>query len=67
MIERNGWGFQLICDHCEDSVDGFEEFDLAVRHKKKNGWKSVKSNRGMWYEFCPKCSTDEIMGRYRDK
>jgi hypothetical protein len=67
MIERNGDEYELICDHCEDYVDGFDEFDEAVRHKKNNGWKSVKSDSGDWYELCPDCSTPEIISEYREK
>ena len=67
MIQREGWNHSLICDHCEDSKDGFEEFDEAVKYKKRNGWKSVQSTRGAWFEFCPKCSTPEIIQKYREK
>jgi hypothetical protein len=67
MIERNGDDFELICDHCEDSVDGFDEFDDAVQYKKDYGWKSVKGESGEWYELCPQCSTPEIIREYRDK
>jgi hypothetical protein len=67
MIERSGWQYELICDHCEDSVDGFEEFDDAVKYKKENDWKSVKSSRGTWYELCPECSTREIMDEYSER
>jgi hypothetical protein len=66
MIEREGWNFRLICDHCEDYKDGFEEFEDAVSYKKRNGWKSVRGRTG-WFEFCPRCSTPEIMSEYRDK
>jgi hypothetical protein len=67
MIERFGDEFELICDHCEDSVDGFDEFADAVQHKKDNGWKSVKGDSGSWYELCPDCSTPEIIKEYRRK
>ena len=67
MIERNGGEFELICDHCEDSVDGFDEFDDAVQYKKNNGWKNIKSDSGQWFELCPVCSTPEIVKEYRKK
>jgi hypothetical protein len=67
MIERSGDEFELICDCCEDSVDGFEEFGEAVQYKKDNGWKSVKGASGIWYELCPDCSTLEIIQEYRKK
>jgi hypothetical protein len=67
VIERNGDGFEPICDHCEDSVDGFDEFDEAAQYKKDNGWKSVKGASGIWYELCPDCSTPEIIRGYRKK
>ena len=67
MIEREGWHHTLICDHCEHPVEGFDEFSEAVKYKKTHGWKSMQSNRGNWYEFCPKCSTTEIMNEYRGK
>ena len=70
MIEKTGWGtfeeFVLICDHCEDSVEGFKEFDEAVDYKKKH-WKSVKSESGDWYELCPDCSTSELISEYKNK
>jgi len=66
MIEREGWHFTLLCDHCEHEVEGFDEFEEAVRFKKKNGWKSARGKSG-WFEFCPKCSTPEIMNEYRGK
>jgi hypothetical protein len=67
MIDRNGDEYELICDHCEDSADGFDEFDEAVRYKKKNGWKSVKSDSGTWYELCPDCLTPEVISEYQTK
>ena len=72
MIDKSGWGsceeFALICDHCEEEVEGFDEFDDAVKHKKENGWYSVKSASGKWYELCPDCSSDrEIVEEYRNK
>jgi hypothetical protein len=67
MIERSGDEFELICDHCEDSVDGFDGFYEAVQYKKDNDWKSVKSDSGEWYELCPDCSTPEIIREYRKK
>ena len=73
MIEKSGWGtfeeFTLICDHpgCEVSVEGFPEFDDAVKYKKKNGWKSVKGESGEWYELCPECSTPENIEEYRKR
>jgi len=67
MIERNGWHHDLICDHCEDSVEGFEEFEEAVKYKKTHGWKSLRSDSGTWFEFCPDCSKPEIMNEYRRK
>jgi hypothetical protein len=67
MIERSGWNFELICDHCEHSTDGFDEFEEAVKDKKAHGWKSMKSDRGNWFEFCPKCSMPEIMEEYKGK
>jgi len=72
VIERNGWHHDLICDHCEGEnegghVEGFEEFEEAVKYKKTHGWKSIKSSRNNWFEFCPKCSTTEIMNEYRGK
>jgi hypothetical protein len=38
--------FELICDHCEDSIDGFDEFDDAVKHKMTNGWNLLKGSLG---------------------
>ena len=72
MIERNGWHHDLICDHCVGEntggkVESFDEFDEAVKYKKTHGWKSLKSDRGTWYEFCPKCAKPEIMQEYRSK
>jgi hypothetical protein len=66
MIERNGNEYELICDHCEKSVDGFDEFSEAVQYKKVKGWKSVKGVSG-WYELCRECSTPEIIREYRGK
>jgi hypothetical protein len=67
MIERNGGVFELICDHCEDSIDGFDEFDDAVKHKMTHGWKSIKGQSGAWYELCRRCSTPERIEEYRRK
>ena len=67
MIERRGWGYVLICDHCEEEIEGFEEFDDAVKYKKTHNWKSQKSQRGNWFEFCPTCSTPEIMQEYKNR
>ena len=71
MIEKSGWGtfeeFTLICDHCEESVEGFTEFEAAVKHKKEYGWASVKSDSGEWYELCPECSDRETIEEYRRK
>jgi hypothetical protein len=67
MIDRNSDEYELICDHCEDSVGGFDEFDESVQYKKNNGWKSIKGDSGTWYELCPDCSTSEIIREYRDK
>jgi hypothetical protein len=67
MIERNGDEYELICDHCEKLVDGFDEFSEAVQYKKVKGWKSVKGASGQWYELCRDCSTPEIIGKYREK
>jgi len=71
MIDKSGWGsceeFTLICDNCEEPVEGFTEFEDAVKHKKENGWTSVKSDSGEWYELCPECSTREIIEEYRRK
>jgi hypothetical protein len=67
MIERNDDEYELICDHCEDFVDGFDEFNDAVRYKKEYSWKSVKGAHGEWYELCPECSTPEIIKKYREK
>jgi hypothetical protein len=67
MIERSGDWHELICDHCEESVDGFDEFADAVQHKKDYGWKSVKGKSGEWHELCPECSTPEIIREYREK
>jgi hypothetical protein len=66
MIERNRDEFELICDHCQDYVDGFDEFDEAVQYKKDN-WKSVKGESGEWYELCPDCATPEIIREYKNK
>jgi serine/threonine protein kinase len=66
-ISVSGGGFELICDHCEDSVDGFDKFADAVQYKKDTGWKSVKGGSGTWYELCPDCSTPEIIREYRGK
>jgi hypothetical protein len=67
MVERNGGEFELICDHCEDSKKGFNEFDDAVRYKKAHGWKSVRGASKQWYELCRHCSTPEIIEEYRRK
>jgi hypothetical protein len=67
MIERSGDEYELICDHCEESVDGFDEFGYAVKYKKEYGWKSVKGDSGQWYELCRECSTPEIIRKYRKK
>ena len=72
MIEREGWNHTLFCDHCEGEnkggkVDGFDEFDEAVKYKKTHGWKSLKSDSGTWFEFCPVCAVPEIMNEYRRK
>jgi len=66
MIEREGCHFTLICDHCEHEVEAFDGFEEVVMFKKKRGWKSVKGKSG-WFEFCPNCSTPEIMNEYRGK
>jgi len=66
MIEREGRYYTLICDHCEHEVEAFDNFEEAVEYKKKHGWKSVKGRSG-WFEFCPICSTPEIMQEYREK
>lgn len=72
MIEKSGWGtceeFTLICDsNCGEEVEGFSEFDDAVKYKKQNGWTSVRGESGEWYELCPECSTREIIEEYRRK
>jgi hypothetical protein len=66
MIERNGDGFELVCDHCEEPVDGFDDFEEAVKFKMTHAWKSVKG-RNQWYELCPLCATPEIIREYRGK
>ena len=72
MTERIGWNHSLTCDHCKGKekggrVEGFDEFEQLVKYKKENGWKSLKSERGKWFEFCPVCAVPEIMNEYRSK
>jgi hypothetical protein len=72
VIEKTGWGtceeFTLICDNnCGEFVEGFTEFDDAVKYKRPNGWTSVKSDSDNWYELCPDCSTPETIEEYRRK
>jgi hypothetical protein len=67
MIERCGDEYELICDHCEEPIGGFNGFDDAVQYKKDNRWTSAKGASGQWYELCHECSTPEIMREYRGK
>jgi hypothetical protein len=66
VIERSGDEFELICDHCNDTEDGFKTFDDAKDYKVEN-WKSVKTRTQGWVELCPDCSTYEIIREYREK
>ena len=67
MIELLDGKFNLICDHCEDSEDGFPAHGDAVQFKLDNSWKSIKGASGQWYELCPSCSTQELINIYRKK
>jgi len=54
MIEKNTYGFKLICDICGNEVDGFDTFQEAVEYKKDEGWRSQKVSDG-WEDICPEC------------
>jgi hypothetical protein len=60
MIQGNDdYGYKLSCDYCEEEEDeDFDEFTDAVAYKKENGYKSIKSKSGTWYEICPDCAED---------
>jgi hypothetical protein len=66
MIEGNARaGYTLTCDHCEEELE-FDDFPGAVAYKKEEGWKSVKSCGGTWFELCPDCQSPEIIKKYRE-
>ena len=67
MIRKDdsGFGYILICDHCEEEFDGFDTFDDAVSFKQENEWRSVKSRGGDWYELCPECAPENAK-KYRE-
>jgi hypothetical protein len=67
MIQRNGDEYELTCDHCEKSLDGFDRFNHAVQYKKEYGWKSVKTKTLGWVELCPQCATPETIEEYRGR
>jgi hypothetical protein len=67
MIDKDGDEYELICDHCEDSVDGFDEFGEAVRYKKIKKWKAVKTKTQGWVDLCPRCATPENITEYRNR
>ena len=67
MIEKVGFNYELICDHCEENIYSFDEFIEAVNYKKKNNWNSIKSDLGNWYDLCPNCSTLETIEEYKGK
>lgn len=67
MIERTGDQYELICDHCEKTVSGFDTFQEAVNFKRVKGWKSVKTKSMGWAELCPICAKPDTIREYRDK
>ena len=54
MIEKNNYGYKLICDICGYETDGFDTFQEAVEYKKDGEWKSQKVADG-WEDICPNC------------
>jgi len=57
-------GYTLTCDYCEEEEEEtFDGFHEAVEHKKSNGWRSIKSKSGIWYEICPTCADDPAIVR----
>lgn len=66
MIEKNGFGYSLICDICGDEVDeSFMEFHDAVDYKRSdNGWKSRKHGVD-WYDICPDCVNNNRFEKLR--
>lgn len=59
-----GYGYDLMCDNCEDIVhqDNFED---AIQHKKDEGWKSVKDADGEWWDLCPGCQSPDVIRRFK--
>ena len=54
-IQKQYREYVLICDICQNEVDGtFVNFIEAVDYKKENGWKSKKEGGG-WIDICPDC------------
>jgi len=64
-----GTGFFLICDHCEEVLDGFESWDEAVEYKKDkaNGWRTIKDKDNDWCDLCPQCNKGGIIAGLKGK
>jgi hypothetical protein len=68
MIDRNGDGFELICDHCNRTpMVEFDSFEEVVRYKIAKRWKPIKTKTQGWVDLCPKCAIPEKIAEYRNK
>ena len=50
MIKLGHVGVTLTCDICGEEVGGFLDFEDAIAHKRREGWKSEKY-RGEWQDI----------------
>lgn len=57
-IERFGNIYTPTCDRCGAELPGEFDFYDAVNAKKREGWKSRKTN-GEWEDICPDCQESE--------
>lgn len=57
MIIQEYGKHKLVCENCEDTLE-FDNFEDAVEHKKRHGWKSFLYE-GVWEDYCPDCLEDE--------
>lgn len=60
MIEQYGREYDLMCDECGHTEQGFLDFKEAVKFKKDNRWRLVKigigDGLGEWFDLCPSCA-----------
>lgn len=63
MIQREGVGYEMYCDECNEELGVCEDtFQDAVREARNAGWAVFKS-RGEWRHLCHDCRAVEDAAR----